>query len=66
MNARTGWLSVHCPYCGERFDTAFDVGDGDVEYVEDCAVCCRPITLSVTVDAEGGISCRSRRDDDTV
>jgi hypothetical protein len=35
---------ILCPYCGEPTDTFIDEGGGDVqEYIEDCAVCCRPI-----------------------
>jgi hypothetical protein len=65
MNMDVDWLRVHCPYCGESFDTAVDASGGDAACVEDCAVCCRPITLSITIDGEGGISCSARRDDDT-
>ena len=32
-----------CPHCGEQVDTAPDLGGGTTqEYIEDCAVCCRP------------------------
>ena len=32
-----------CPHCGEEVDTDPDPGGGLVqEYIEDCAVCCRP------------------------
>ena len=65
MSADLGWLRVHCPYCGESFDTAVDGSGGDADYVEDCAVCCRPITLSITIDEDGEVSCRTRRDDET-
>lgn len=36
---------VHCPYCGEAFETTVDTSAGDQEYIEDCYVCCRPITF---------------------
>ena len=33
-----------CPYCGEAIDSYVDPGGGEQqEYIEDCAVCCRPI-----------------------
>jgi hypothetical protein len=33
-----------CPYCGEPIDSYVDPGGGErQEYIEDCAVCCRPI-----------------------
>lgn len=37
-------IEVCCPHCGEVIDTRPDPGDGSSqEYIEDCAVCCRPI-----------------------
>lgn len=46
-------LSVHCPYCGERFEALVDASGGDAQYVEDCPVCCRPIELHLRLDGEG-------------
>lgn len=32
-----------CPHCGEQVDTDPDLGGGlSQQYIEDCAVCCRP------------------------
>lgn len=32
-----------CPHCGENVDTDPDLGGGNSQqYIEDCAVCCRP------------------------
>lgn len=58
MNARAetsvvGTRAVRCPYCGERLTLTVDASAGAQRYVEDCAVCCRPIELSLEVDAEG-------------
>jgi hypothetical protein len=44
---------LHCPWCGEGFDAFVDLSYGESEYVEDCPVCCRPITLSLRVDGDG-------------
>jgi transcription elongation factor Elf1 len=44
---------LHCPYCGERFESVVDLSAGSQRYVEDCAVCCRPIEIALTVDANG-------------
>jgi Cysteine-rich CPXCG len=39
---------VHCPSCGEAVALAVDTSAGDEqEYVEDCAVCCRPMDVFV-------------------
>ena len=45
---------VHCPYCGESVEITLDPGSGgQQEYIEDCAVCCRPWNVSVTYQADG-------------
>lgn len=41
---------VTCPYCGEPLDLTLDTSAGEQAYVEDCAVCCRPIECRVYVD----------------
>ena len=55
---------VDCPYCGESFDTTVDLSSGDQHYVEDCAVCCRPITLVLNVLEDGAFTLDARRDHD--
>jgi len=39
--------SVDCPWCGETFPTSIDTSQGDHEHIEDCAVCCSPISIQV-------------------
>lgn len=57
--------TVECPYCGEPFTTLVDGSVGGQQYVEDCAVCCRPIEFIVAVDAAGDVAeITLRRDDD--
>ncbi len=50
------FVVIHCPYCGEGFETSIDVSSGAQAYVEDCAVCCRPIEVRVRVDDEGNLA----------
>ena len=38
---------VGCPWCGEYFPTTIDTSQGDYTTIEDCAVCCRPIALTI-------------------
>ncbi|HUF49650.1 MAG TPA: CPXCG motif-containing cysteine-rich protein [Longimicrobiales bacterium] len=58
----TAWLT--CPYCGEDIELAVDPGGGAVqEYVEDCEVCCRPLQLTVSWDADGAASVYATTDD---
>ncbi len=43
------FLTITCPHCGEDFEVSFDPSDGDAEFIIDCEVCCRPMTVSVRV-----------------
>lgn len=41
----------NCAMCGETNETLLDLEGGfRQEYVEDCAVCCRPNVISIAVD----------------
>jgi len=46
-------VTIDCPYCGESFSTQVDLSAGTQSYVEDCAVCCRPIEIAVEVGDDG-------------
>lgn len=54
---------IRCPYCGESIEILIDCSTDQQQYIEDCAVCCRPITLSVACDDEH-LSVEALRDDD--
>lgn len=43
---------IQCPYCGESIELLVDDSAGAQRYVEDCHVCCRPIEIAVTLDAD--------------
>ena len=45
------FIAIQCPQCWERFDYALDVSEGRAEFVVDCEVCCRPMTVTVRVRA---------------
>lgn len=49
------FVSVRCPYCGERWETRVDLTADEPGYVEDCQVCCRPIELVVERDGGGAL-----------
>jgi hypothetical protein len=55
---------IVCPYCGERIDLLIDCSVDVQDYIEDCQVCCRPMSLHVTVDDEGLAQVEVRREDD--
>ncbi len=50
------FVAVPCPYCGERLETRVDLTAGDgTSYIEDCAVCCRPIDFVVEREDSGAL-----------
>ena len=55
---------VECPYCGEIICLALDGSAGSQRYIEDCHVCCRPITVMLGVDAEGDPHVRVQSEED--
>lgn len=38
---------IRCPCCGEQIELLVDCSVGSQQYVEDCAVCCRPLIIAV-------------------
>ena len=44
---------IHCPYCGEAFSIFVDDSVAEQNYIEDCQICCHPITFHVRVDYDG-------------
>jgi transposase-like protein len=42
---------IQCPYCGESMDVLIDHSADDQRYIEDCQVCCRPISIAVMLRA---------------
>ena len=49
---------ISCPYCGENINVLIDcsfvfqegIQENAQEYIEDCQVCCRPISFQVQHD----------------
>ena len=48
--------TVSCPYCGEAIQVLLDPEEAGQDYIEDCQVCCQPITFSVMDDSMGNLS----------
>jgi hypothetical protein len=44
---------VYCPYCYQFIEITIDPSVDSQEYIEDCTVCCRPISLRVLIDEDG-------------
>jgi hypothetical protein len=43
-------IEIACPQCGEIFTIEVETTQPRVELIEDCAVCCRPMTISVVCE----------------
>ena len=56
---------VECPYCGEVITLVLDASAGSQRYIEDCHVCCRPITVDLEVDADGDAQVRVHSQEDS-
>jgi len=55
---------IQCPYCGESIEIVIDDSLGDQRYIEDCQVCCRPISIAVTRDEDGALAVSASAEND--
>lgn len=55
---------ISCPYCGEIITILVDDSLPEQEYVEDCQVCCRPIVMTVSIDADGDAAVTATAEND--
>ena len=56
---------VECPYCGEVITLVLDASAGSQRYIEDCHVCCRPITVDLEVDVDGDVLVHVQSEEET-
>lgn len=56
--------TISCPYCGEAISLLVDGSLPEQSYVEDCQVCCRPIMLNVSIDADGDVAVQARSENE--
>ena len=47
------FVDVDCPYCAELLTVRVDLSAGAQTSIEDCQVCCQPISMSVFLTDEG-------------
>ncbi len=51
--------AVECPFCGEPGEVEADIDmsePGEHQFVQDCAVCCRPWSVRVVVTVDGEVT----------
>ena len=53
-----------CPYCDEPIELVIDCSVLSQEYIEDCQVCCRPMTVISEIVVTGLPQVRLQREDD--
>lgn len=58
-------VPIQCPYCWEEIELLVEAAEAAQEYVEDCQVCCKPITV-VVAPGEAGVPQVSVRGEDEV
>lgn len=56
-------VTVQCPYCAQSFEVLVDCSVEHQEYVEDCQVCCRPVSLVIDVSDDGEVTVQTRGED---
>ena len=49
-----------CPYCGAEISMLLDTSVAHQSYIEDCEVCCNPITVDYRADEDGIIAFSAR------
>lgn len=57
--------TVYCPYCGEALEVLINPEEAGQQYIEDCQVCCKPITFNVLVDAMGNLTVSVRDENES-
>lgn len=57
-------VMTECPYCGEQIELLVDCSVGAQEYIEDCAVCCRPMVITAGVGEDGALTVDVRTEND--
>jgi len=57
-------ISITCPYCGETIEIMADPSVERQEYIEDCQVCCKPITITITTQKDGYPQAEARAEDE--
>jgi hypothetical protein len=46
-------VALTCPACNAPISVLIDSSAGGQNYIEDCEVCCRPLTISFVVTTDG-------------
>ena len=59
-------MTYACAFCGEENEVFVDVTGGRCQtFTEDCAVCCRPNLITLTLDDDGDAEIEATREYET-
>lgn len=47
---------VQCPSCWSEIELLLDCTESDQQYVEDCQVCCHPMSITLSISDSGDIN----------
>ena len=56
--------NIDCPYCGQTINILIDCSVSEQDYIEDCQVCCRPISMDIHIDNDGYPSVTVKHEDE--
>jgi len=56
--------NIHCPYCDEVITLLIDPSLSEQSYVEDCQVCCQPISVDVVIDETEAVEVYARQENE--
>ncbi|ACF11199.1 conserved hypothetical protein [Chlorobaculum parvum NCIB 8327] len=56
-------VTVQCPYCGQSFEVLVECSVEHQEYIEDCEICCRPVSLVIDVAEDGTVTAMTQGED---
>ena len=58
-------MPYRCAFCGEENEVFVDASGGRRQtFTEDCAVCCRPNLLTITVGEDGEVELEATQEDE--
>ncbi|NCF62534.1 MAG: CPXCG motif-containing cysteine-rich protein [Gammaproteobacteria bacterium] len=57
-------VDISCPYCGETISLLADRSIENQQYIEDCQVCCKPISILLKICPNGHLSVEARHEDE--
>ena len=55
-------VTLQCPYCGEEIEIEVEASPDGSSFIQDCTVCCHPISFDVSM-GDDGVEVSAQRSD---